>query len=117
MKPICLSCGQALQIARLQCPDCQTVVEGAFRWPRLARLTREEQQLVELMILSSGSLKDVAKKLGISYPTIRKRLNDLIERLDQEVKEDAKFLQKMLREVERGKRTPGAAARRILENG
>ena len=111
----CPSCGEELEIQRLRCAGCSTVVEGSFRWPRLARLSREDQQLVELLILCSGSLKDVATKLKISYPTIRKRLDELIRALEKEVHRDAKRRQELVKDVEAGKRSAGAAAKQILE--
>lgn len=118
MKPaqICPSCGQRLQIERLQCAACHTVVEGSFGWPRLSRLSPEDQQLVELLILASGSLKAVAKRLGISYPTMRKRLDDLIKALEREVKQDAHLREQWLKDVEAGKRSAGDAAKH-MEHG
>jgi hypothetical protein len=89
------------------------VVEGAFRWPRLARLSREDQHLVELLILSSGSLKAVAKALGISYPTVRRRLDALIARLEAEVEADEEFRRDLLEEVERGARSAVDVAERL----
>ncbi len=111
----CPSCGHGLQIERLSCASCGTVVEGTFRWPRLARLSRDDQELVELLILSSGSLKAVAKKLGISYPTMRKRLDALITRLEAEVEADEEFRRELLREVASGERTAAEAAERLEE--
>ena len=115
MKPaqICPSCGSRLQIERLQCGACHTVVEGNFGWPRLSRLSPDDQQLVELLVLSSGSLKAVAKRLDISYPTMRKRLDDLIKTLELEVKKDAQTRHQLLKEVEAGKRSAADAARRM----
>jgi hypothetical protein len=115
MKPaqICPSCGNALQIERLRCQGCATLVEGKFGWPRLARLSPEDQQLVELMILSSGSLKDVAKKLGISYPTVRKRLDELIGSLEVQVKKDEQLRRQLLKDVAAGKRSAEDVARQI----
>ena len=101
----CPACSQPLQIERLRCVACQTLVEGMFRLPRLARLSQEDQQLVEILIVASGSPKDVAKKLGISYPTIRKRLDELIHHLELEVREDEKTRRRLLKDLESGKRS------------
>ena len=117
MKPAqtCPSCGQRLAIERLRCETCQTIVEGRFGWPRLARLTPDDQQVVELLILSSGSLKAVAKKLGISYPTMRKRLNELIKALQHHVEADERVRRQLLKDVASGRRSAHEAARRIRE--
>ena len=77
----CPSCGHVLDVARLGCPACNTVVEGAFSLPLLARLDPEDQTLVLNLVKSSGSLKDLARLYGVSYPTIRNRLDALIERI------------------------------------
>jgi hypothetical protein len=118
MKPaqICPACQHPLRIERLRCEACQTTVEGRFGWPRLARLAAEDQQLVELLLLASGSLKAVAKQLGISYPTMRKRLDALIEQLELQVKHDEQQRRQLLKDVAAGKRSAAEAARQIRES-
>lgn len=113
----CPSCQDDLDIERLRCPKCQTLVEGHFRWPRLSRLGEADQQLVELMILASGSLKTVAKRLGISYPTVRKRLDELIERLTAEIKADEAFRRQLLHDVQAGKRSASEAKQLLRGEG
>jgi hypothetical protein len=49
--------------------------------PVLAQLSKEDQEFALQFILFSGSLKDMANKMGVSYPTVRNRLDDLIEKL------------------------------------
>ena len=78
----CPSCGADLLVRRCICPACQTEVEGAYELPPLARLSAEEQTLVAHLVLLSGSLKDLAKEYGVSYPTIRNRLDALREKLN-----------------------------------
>ena len=75
----------------LQCPacdaplkgQCDTEVCGTFELPVLAKLTDKEQQFVIDFIKSSGSLKDMAKNMGVSYPTVRNVLDDLIDKLNK----------------------------------
>lgn len=55
----------------------------------LARLPQEEQQFVVEFIKASGSLKEIARRYGVSYPTVRNRLNELIEHLNRLEQEDA----------------------------
>ena len=74
----CPSCGAALRVARLACPGCETLVSGSYPLPALARLSDGDQQFVLSFILSSGSLKQIARLYGVSYPTVRNRLDDLI---------------------------------------
>lgn len=109
----CPACGHALQIERLGCGSCGTRVEGTFQLPRLARLSPDSQRLVELLVLSSGSLKAVAKKVGVSYPTIRKRVDALIAELGAHVEADKWFRKELLKRVERGEQSAGDAAEEI----
>ncbi len=68
-------------MARLVCPGCGTAVQGDYLLPALSRLGSEDQQFALAFILRSGSLKEMAKLYGVSYPTVRNRLDDLIARL------------------------------------
>ena len=72
------------------CPACGTAVHGDFRLPALARLGSEDQQFALAFILRSGSLKEMAKLYGVSYPTVRNRLDELIARLGANVEALAK---------------------------
>ena len=72
-------------MAKLACPDCTTSVHGDYLLPALCRLGSEDQQFAIAFILYSGSLKGMAKLYGVSYPTVRNRLDDLIARLEATV--------------------------------
>jgi hypothetical protein len=87
---VCPSCGTTLRVVRLRCPECHSSVEGEFGLGLLARLDDEEQQLVLSIIKASGSLKDLASEYGVSYPTIRNRVDALIERVKQLEREMAR---------------------------
>lgn len=79
----CPSCSTTLVGARLTCPTCTTSVEGLFPLPILARLDPEEQAFVVSFTLSGGSLKALATEFGVSYPTVRNRLDAVIARIEQ----------------------------------
>ena len=57
------------------------MVNGHFVLPVLAKLSSEDQQFIIEFVKKSGSLKEMSKSLGFSYPTVRNMLNDLIERV------------------------------------
>ena len=97
----------------LTCEQCGLSHQGDFETPRLARLSREQQKFAELFLLSSGSLKEMAKLLEVSYPTIRNRLDQLIEDLEKERVKDEKRKQKILEDVEEGRITATKGARLI----
>lgn len=77
----CPACETPLKVGRLFCEECDTEVCGNFELPLLARLSEKEQQFVLDFVKSSGSLKDMAKNIGVSYPTVRNILDELIEKL------------------------------------
>src|SRR3979411_3488853 len=73
----CPVCGDDLHIVRLECPACGSALQGNFTLGRLARLTREQLQFVEVFIRCRGKIKDVEEELGISYPTVVARPNEV----------------------------------------
>lgn len=104
-----------MEIERLRCTSCDTTVEGRIPIPRLARLPAEDREFVELFVRSSGSLKAVAEKMGISYPTIRSRLNRVIEALEKEEEGERDIRNQILDQVEQGKISVDEAVRRLRE--
>lgn len=109
----CGYCGGTLRITRMTCEDCALGYEGDFETPRLARLSREDQQFIELFVLSSGSLKRVAEVEDISYPTVRNRLDNLITRLSDEIDNDRGRKQQILEDIENGRIKPKQGMRMI----
>jgi hypothetical protein len=81
----CPVCSSALTVTRLQCGTCGTGIEGAFGLGRLQALTNEQIQFVETFIKCRGKIKDVEVELGISYPTVVSRLNEVVRAMGYEV--------------------------------
>jgi len=79
----CPSCGEELKVKALQCPSCSTTIDGRFYLPLLTLLSAEDQEFILSFIKHSGSLKKMARELNLSYPTVRNKLNELIERIHQ----------------------------------
>jgi hypothetical protein len=78
----CPSCGGKLAVKRLHCEKCATEVEGLYPLPALASLPRDDQEFILDFIKASGSLKEMAALLKVSYPTVRNRLDDIIGKLE-----------------------------------
>lgn len=78
---ICPSCESSLNVSQLTCPECSTSVNGNFPLPVYLQLSQDEQSFILQFFLTSGSLKEIASQIGISYPTVRNRLDDLIEKI------------------------------------
>jgi hypothetical protein len=83
----CPSCGGSLQVRKLWCTGCAIAIEGEFTLGVLTRLQPEEQQFVIEFVRASGSLKEMARKFKVSYPTVRNRLDELIAHVEQLEKE------------------------------
>lgn len=77
----CPSCETQLSVTELSCPECQTKVSGHYILPLLLQIPQDEQQFIVDFFLSSGSLKEMANQMGKSYPTVRNKLDDIIEKI------------------------------------
>lgn len=78
----CPSCKSQLKVKSLKCENCQTEVLGNYELPALALLSAEEQAFVLQFVKHSGSLKEMANILNLSYPTVRNLLNEIIEKIE-----------------------------------
>jgi hypothetical protein len=74
--------GGRLVVERVQIPDRHITVEGAFTLPELARLTLEDQVFIIAFLRSHGSIKEMEQVFGVSYPTIKARLNRIAGQLE-----------------------------------
>jgi hypothetical protein len=78
----CPTCGKAgLTVSEVTCDACGTEVRSRYRPCPFCALREEEQTFLLLFVRSRGNLKDVEKTLGISYPTVRAKLDEIIDRL------------------------------------
>jgi hypothetical protein len=84
---ICPVCGHKLAVSKLTCHHCETTIAGDFESCRFCGLTAEQKGFVEVFLRSRGNIKEVERELGISYPTVRNRLDNVLEamgfRVDQ----------------------------------
>ncbi len=77
----CPVCAGELAVTRLHCRSCGTTLEGEFSVGRFGRLTKEQLVLLESFLRSRGNLRDMERELGISYPTVRGRVEALVRAL------------------------------------
>ncbi len=113
---ICPVCGTKLMITEYTCPRCGTVIKGKFETNRLFRLNSEQLEFAVVFIKNRGNITEVGKELGISYPTVRNKLNEIIKQLGFEVKEDIKSKEErlnILRKLEAGELTVQEAIRQM----
>jgi hypothetical protein len=81
----CPYCGDGLTIAAMACPHCRVRIEAAFPMSHLGRMPVEHQRFIEMFVLCSGNLKQLAEQVGVSYPTIRSRLDKVIDALQTQI--------------------------------
>ena len=77
----CPVCSSELAVTRLHCRSCGTTLEGDFSVGRFGRLNREQLTLLESFLRSRGNLREMERELGISYPTVRSRVEALVRAL------------------------------------
>jgi len=111
----CLNCESTLAVTELHCKVCEVSYAGNFSLPRLARLSPVQQHLAEQLVLAAGNLKLMAANLEVSYPTLRKRLDELVASLATLRSDDDARTAELLEAVEVGNMMPETAARLIKE--
>ena len=79
---ICPSCSSPLNVKSLICVSCETEVSGNYNLPLLASLSDDDQVFITNFVKCSGSLKVMAQDLGLSYPTVRNMLDDVILKIN-----------------------------------
>lgn len=108
----CCICGGEITITHFTCKQCGTKTEGEFTPCKFCKLDKDQLELVEAFLRCRGNIRDVEKELGLSYPTIRNRLDEVllalgIHRAQEESGEakERKDYSKVLEALERGELT------------
>ncbi|GAB4475654.1 MAG: DUF2089 family protein [Anaerolineales bacterium] len=124
MPTVCPLCQGELLITRFECQTCETAFEGRFRQPALANLTPEQWQFVKTFIRCEGKIKSMEAEIGLSYPTIRNRLHEIIRALgyepygsEENQTTSPEQRQRVLQALERGELTVKDALRLLEEGG
>jgi len=81
----CPVCSSRLKVTSLKCDECNTVIENQFELSKFDYLNSEQLYFIEVFLKSRGNIKDVEKELGISYPTVRAKLDEVITTLGYSV--------------------------------
>jgi hypothetical protein len=80
----CPLCGGEIAVTRLYCRDCDTTIEGRFTGWSFGQLTPDQLSFVEIFIRCEGKIRRMQDEIGLSYPTIRSRLHEVIRALGYE---------------------------------
>lgn len=114
----CPVCSEVLKITRLQCSHCHTTIENKFELSKFATLSQEQLFFIEIFLKSRGNIKEVEKELGVSYPTVRGKLNEIVSALGLiEKKSDVDVDdKKVIAMLEKGEISPDEALKIIKGN-
>ena len=85
----CPICGAEMRVTRLRCVNCDSELSGSFTLGKFYNLKPEQLRFVEVFVKNEGKIKDVETELGVSYPTVRARLREVIRALGYEVGEES----------------------------
>lgn len=113
----CPVCKNRLKVVKMKCTNCDTVIENDFSLSKFDYLSPEELYFVETFVRCRGNIKEVEKELKISYPTVRSKLDDVIEKLgyrtEKPSKDDTSRRQDILDALEQGKLSAEEAIRQL----
>jgi hypothetical protein len=108
----CPVCANELSVTRLHCRSCGTTLEGEFSVGRFGRLNREQLALLESFLRSRGNLREMERELGLSYPTVRSRVEALVRALGFGPRADA---EEVVTEAGEAATDTAAARKDVLE--
>lgn len=117
----CPVCANELTVTRLDCGNCGTSISGTFRLNRFSRLSADHLHFLETFVKNRGVIKDVEAELGISYPTVRARLDEVIRQLGFATGDDGQprpsqsrdARREILEQLQNNQITAGEASRRL----
>ena len=110
---LCPYCQHAMTVSRMTCNECGVSIDATFPTPRLSVLPTEHQRFIEIFVLAGGNLKQIAEQAGVSYPTVRSRLDKVIDSLRQQIARTQQVRGTILDAVSEGRVDADEAARVI----
>jgi hypothetical protein len=111
-KARCPDCDKPLRVSRMACPSCNLSMEGGFEVSPLGQLSLEDQAFVVAFVRHHGSIKKMESLFGISYPTVKNRLNAIGATLDKSLEAPSGNLY-VLEQLSRGEITVPEALERL----
>ena len=109
----CPYCGAPMAVTHMTCGGCRVSIHADFPMSRIAGLPVEHQRFIEMFLLAGGNLKLIAEQAGVSYPTVRSRLDKVIDALRQQIAATKEVRGTILDAVSEGKVAADEAARII----
>jgi hypothetical protein len=107
--------GKPVTVERVKLVDDDIAIEGSFTLPPLANLSAEDQVFVMAFVRCDGSIKEMEKMFGISYPTVKNRISKIAKQLEFVEIVKISPQEEVLEELERGDITTDEAIRRLAK--
>ncbi|MDQ2087668.1 DUF2089 domain-containing protein [Herbivorax sp. ANBcel31] len=85
----CPVCDGDTSITKIKCSKCNTTIEGEFDLCKFCRLSSEQKLFIDVFIKCRGNIKEIEKELGISYPTVKNKIEDAVKALGHKVDDRA----------------------------
>lgn len=113
----CPVCSSKLKVVKLKCSKCGTLIENEFEFSKFEYLDEEQLGFMEVFLKCRGNIKDVEKELGISYPTVRAKLDEVVTALGYTVvRKPSASSKDILDMLEKGEITAEQAVNMMKEN-
>lgn len=117
----CPVSGGELYVSELTCEESGVVIRGKFNLPQSANLDEDERKFLKVFLRARGVISTVEKEMGMSYPTVRAKLDALLDAMnlapiktdDKKRARDAEKKRKILKDLEEGKLTPAEAKEKM----
>jgi hypothetical protein len=112
----CPVCEENLKVSRLSCKNCGTSIHGEFELCTFCKLSEDHKTFAMVFIKNRGNIKEIEKELGISYPTVRGKLDDVIMALGFSVEKKVQVdKQAILKQLSSGEITKEEALKLLSE--
>jgi len=110
-----LTQGRPIVVERVRLVESDVVIEGSFELPPLARISAEDQVFIAAFVKCHGSIKEMERIFGISYPTVKNRLDRISQQLNFVVSSPLSSTEETLDELKRGDITAEEAIERLSQ--
>ena len=108
----CPICQGDLKVTKLQCNNCHTEISGEFQLSKFSYLSKDHLYFIEVFIKNKGNIKHIEKELGISYPTVKRNLDEVIVSLGYKVSQEERAnKEEIFKKLELGEITASEAAK------
>lgn len=113
----CPVCDGEIQITEIYCKSCETRIQGEFELCKFCKLSAQQKFFIEVFIKNRGNIKELEKELGISYPTVRNKLDEVIAALGYQVEQQKSVVNRkeVLEKLSRGEISKDEALKLLNE--